>query len=479
MKTAIKIKTVLLMAATLAFPFALRAQDVSHVIETGTFSGIDVGGTVKVELTQGEGYFVEVTTNGQDIDKVEARVRNGVLQLTYTGSTRNAQVSARITTPEINLINLSGVAHLTGQNEINTEALKIRLSGASNANIVVNTPSIESSISGAGNLTLAGKAGHHRADLGGAAQLKAQQLLTQTTEIRASGASNARITVMELLYADASGTSRIGYDSEPASKQIKVSGVGNVTNLSAGGASSLSDTTRLSLGNREMLIIGEDQNIRVQTRRKKKFRNNWAGFEMGINGYLAPGFRINLQEEAEPIDLRYERSFVYNLNLFQQNFRLIDDNLGLVTGLGFTFNNYRFDNQTRIMQDRQGVFFVEDDENNIIRNKLNVDYFNVPLLLEFQTHGNKDASRFHMAGGVIMGARIATNARYVVDNNGKKRREKDYKDFHIHPFKLDITGRIGWGKINLFATYSLNSLFKEGKGPELYPFAVGLRLVSF
>jgi hypothetical protein len=49
----------------------------------------------------------------------------------------------------------------------------------------------------------------------------------------------------------------------------------------------------------------------------------------------------------------------------------------------------------------------------------------------------------------------------------------------METFKYDATAKIGWGVLNLNASYSLNTLFKKEKGPELYPFTVSLTLVNF
>jgi hypothetical protein len=38
--------------------------------------------------------------------------------------------------------------------------------------------------------------------------------------------------------------------------------------------------------------------------------------------------------------------------------------------------------------------------------------------------------------------------------------------------------RVGVGKIDLYASYALNGLFKKDEGPQLYPFTVGITLVS-
>jgi hypothetical protein len=56
---------------------------------------------------------------------------------------------------------------------------------------------------------------------------------------------------------------------------------------------------------------------------------------------------------------------------------------------------------------------------------------------------------------------------------------KNYDDYYMNPFKWDATARIGWRFINLFATYSVNTLFKKDKGPELYPWTLGITFVNF
>ncbi len=478
-----KITSAILLIVMLVLPGALKAQDVSHVRETGPFSKIDVGSIFKVELIQGENHFVEITADEDLLEKIETTVKNGVLSISLKGNNRNAKASVLVITPEISSISVSGAASLTGTGDIESPALTVNLSGATSATLSVFTSALETKVSGASDLTLSGETEHHSANISGAGQLKAKDLVTQTTNIKTSGASNAKINVQDHLTANASGTSHIGYDTDPVSKEIDVSGVASINEVSpefGPSSSASSDTTRMRVGNRDVTIVEDIDIERNETPRKRRsFRDNWAGFEMGVNGFMAPGYELNLPAESDPIAIRYEKSFVYNLNLFQQNINLIGNNVGLVTGVGFTFNNYRFDNQTRLVKGPEEIEFITDTENDIVRNKLFLSYVNVPLMLEFQTKGNREIDRFHIAGGVIAGGRIRTNTKYIYDDEGEKRKEREYKDYYIAPFKLDLTGRIGWGKVNIFATYSLNSLFAEGKGPELYPFSVGLRLVSF
>lgn len=104
---------------------------------------------------------------------------------------------------------------------------------------------------------------------------------------------------------------------------------------------------------------------------------------------------------------------------------------------------------------------------------------NVPLMLELQTRSHSEFSKFHLAAGVNLGVRLSSHTKQVYKLDGKKDKVKTHEDFYINPFRYDLQARMGWGKINFFASYSLNSLFRDGKGPEVYPFSIGLRILNF
>jgi hypothetical protein len=77
-----------------------------------------------------------------------------------------------------------------------------------------------------------------------------------------------------------------------------------------------------------------------------------------------------------------------------------------------------------------------------------------------------------------MGWRIGSHSKNVYDD-GNKEKEKNKDDFHMNPFKYQAIARIGWGVINLWGTYSLNTLFKDNEGPEVYPYSIGITLLSW
>ena len=113
---------------------------------------------------------------------------------------------------------------------------------------------------------------------------------------------------------------------------------------------------------------------------------------------------------------------------------------------------------------------VPIDPAGLKKTKLTVSYLTAPLILELKTPLRMGSSRLYLAGGVIGGLHIGSHTKYKYE----KDKEKYKSNYHINTFKYELTGRIGFGDFCIFANYSLSTLFKEGKGPELYPLMIGI-----
>jgi len=236
------------------------------------------------------------------------------------------------------------------------------------------------------------------------------------------------------------------------------------------------DTVKVKLGNNEV-VVNDEGDVKVKRDKKKnKFNGHWTGLELGLNGYLTPDMDFNYPSAYSGLEQNYVKSTNVNINLFEQNINLLHNKLGLVTGLGFTWNNYRFDaTDTRLEKDNgQLVVYSEQTPDvSYTKSKLVVNYLTVPLMLEYQTNPRSKVNSFHLGAGVVGGLRIGSHTKYMYDN-GTKQKDKTPGDFYLNPFKMDGIVKIGWGVINLYGTYSFSTLFCSGKGPELYPFSIGI-----
>ena len=80
---------------------------------------------------------------------------------------------------------------------------------------------------------------------------------------------------------------------------------------------------------------------------------------------------------------------------------------------------------------------------------------------------------------VVGGVKLEKKKKMVYTVNGDKQKDKVKDDFNMSVLRYGFTARIGYRNLKLFANYYPTSLFEKGKGPELYPFSVGLTLLSF
>lgn len=488
MKTkAIFKQSVLFLLFTALFPMLVAAQTQTSQRPTEPFTGVDATGLMTVYLTQGENYSVAVEADAEILDNIKTSVDNNLLVIRSGSNMRNpGKIFVYVSSPEISTIKGTGAVTYRGENLLEGSTLEISISGTSGLTQQVSVDNLISRISGASHVTLSGNATMHDISLSGAAVLRAGDLATQTTHAELSGASTAHIDVAEYLKANASGTSALTYPQKPVRQQVSTSGMARIGVSGEEGEERVydmeQDTVRVRVMGREIIISdgGTAPHVDIRTDSYRKFEGNWGGFELGINGYMNADRSLELNEENDYMDLQYEKSIAVNINMFQQSFNLISNNLGLVTGIGLGWNNYRFADDITIVPGPDSIEVKLPEEGNKYRkSKLTLLYLNLPLIMEFQTGSPGSRNQFHIAGGVIAGLRLRSHTKQVYTVDGKKNKDKNYDDFHLRPFRFDATARIGWGKVNLFATYALTSMFRDDKGPELYPFTVGIRILHW
>lgn len=272
---------------------------------------------------------------------------------------------------------------------------------------------------------------------------------------------------------------------------VKIGGQGAIT------IEENQDTTKIKLGNKGVTIIEDESGTSVdwsdldeekevdgddENGKKKsgKFKPHWAGFEVGINNYVNSDFSMSLAPENSFMDLNTGRSWYFNLNFLEHGFGLGTDKIGLVTGLGIDWSNYHFDQGNVIYKNAEGVierYDVPVENSSVQKAKLQSTYLNAPLLLEFQIPAGK--KRIHISGGVIGGVKIGSRTKMVYTVNGNKQKDKVKDDFNLNVLRYGFTARVGYRGLKVFANYYPTSLFESGKGPELYPFSLGLTLISF
>lgn len=242
-----------------------------------------------------------------------------------------------------------------------------------------------------------------------------------------------------------------------------------------------SDTSIVRIGKKDVKVIDHKSGTEIIWGKDKRHRHDperfdghWEGIEFGFNGFDKEDYSMYNPADKDFMSLNQGKSIEFNLNFYELNIGLAKNYVGLVSGMGFSFNNYRFDNDYTIAKGATRTEPVALDPNNLSKTKLAVSYLNVPVLLEFQIPVNHNEGRLFINGGIIGGVKIGSHTK--VKYGDKK--DKDRSGFNLNSFNYAATARIGYKDISLFAKYSLTPLFQTGKGPELTPFTIGISFLD-
>lgn len=511
------ISLTLLMVAGLILPTSAQLMNEETVKEnriTDSFNKIEADNYFNIILEQADESKVVIETRKDFQNSVKAKVVNGTLILTASSSPRVKVLNAYIWSPRIEEIILNGNTSLKSKGKIEQFELNLKTYGTSMISLDIEVEDLITESHGASEIILNGKAASHHAKLYGGSKLIASKLVTKNTTIETNSTSRAFVNTINKLDISSNENSKVEYRNKPNKVNRKNTGKvykeyslnideRNNARLNFGKFdvrySESRDSTYIRFG-RHSFVVDEYGNARYRRMYRDRFNANWAGLLIGINGYLTPQNDLDFAQDYDYLDLNLAKSIRFDINIFEQNIPITRDNrFGLATGLGFEIRSYHFEKNITLVADQPEIKGFYNDGIYVSKSKLAVTYVNIPFLLEYQTDSYSNRNSFHISAGMVFGLRVGSHTKIKFEEKNKeyllldpvtgdpvqlrespnRKRYKEFGAFHLNPFKADAMFTIGWGWVNLYATYSITTLFKEGQGPELYPFSIGISLLKW
>ncbi len=175
--------------------------------------------------------------------------------------------------------------------------------------------------------------------------------------------------------------------------------------------------------------------------------------------------------KPDNLDLQLSKSWEIGFNLFEGAIPLTRDrHWAITTGLGWGYTSFRQNN---------GFYFDESDgvsHNDILiggpvydYSRLRYNFFRLPVSLEWQKRINGRKPLFVSAGAEVE-VRYAVRSKVNIDD----KTTTVARDLNTHPVGINFLAQAGYSNIGFYARYSTYSLFEKNKGPEMYPFAMGI-----
>ena len=164
-----------------------------------------------------------------------------------------------------------------------------------------------------------------------------------------------------------------------------------------------------------------------------------------------------------------------------------DPRFSVAFGPGLGTDNIFFEKThiTNINHGKPLEFRNVADTNHFDKYKLVHAFLELPLELRFASNPENSNKSFKVAVGVKVGTQISshTKGKRWVDKNGNlisgfddKYVQKNKDKFFFNGNRLVGTFRIGYGNLTAFGTYQIGSLIKEGLGPQVKPYTIGLTI---
>jgi hypothetical protein len=214
----------------------VRAQaqpaPVGRVYAPGPFERIEVDGTARIRITQGERDQVFVAGDDAAQQGVEVDVVNGHLRIRTAGGWkfwREDRPAIEVQVRQLSHVMLSGAGELQAPGPIRGDQLVIGISGSGSVRFdELAVRQLQFDISGAGDGQLAGRVEQLGLNVSGRGKLVADQLRAARARVAISGVANAELWVTDDLQLAISGAGKIDFWGHPVVRR-SVSGMGNVT----------------------------------------------------------------------------------------------------------------------------------------------------------------------------------------------------------------------------------------------------------
>jgi hypothetical protein len=156
--------------------------------------------------------------------------------------------------------------------------------------------------------------------------------------------------------------------------------------------------------------------------------------------------------------------------------------VGVGAGIG-TSNMYFKDTYIDIAGKNANRLSFQDvsDTTHFKKYKLMTTYLEAPVELRYTLDPAHPKKSFKAALGAKIGTMIGAttkgkNFQNSAGNTINSYTQKEKTKRYFNSTRLAVTGRVGFGVLSLFATYQVNAFIKEGFGPDVRPYSIGLTL---
>jgi len=195
--------------------------------------------------------------------------------------------------------------------------------------------------------------------------------------------------------------------------------------------------------------------------------------QLGVTNWAGKPDSINTKGLSRSFNMYFMFDFPFRTN----------PHLSLAIGAGVGTDNIYFDKMYVGIKDITPALQFKNvaDTSHFKKYKLTTAYLEAPIEFRYSSNPLTPNSSYKFALGVKIGTILNAHVKGKTweDKNGNTLLDYTQKETGRHFFnsyRFLATARFGRGPFNIFGSYQLNKLLKEGAGPDVRPFTIGFTL---
>jgi len=227
-----------------------------------------------------------------------------------------------------------------------------------------------------------------------------------------------------------------------------------------------------------LLFAQDSTQVQIQVPKKKSSidlsnrANDHFLIQLGYAGWAGKPDTLNIGGLSKSFNVYFMFDFPFKTN----------PHLSMAFGPGISTDHILFKKTLVGIKDLTPTFrFIDQsDTNHFKKTKLATAYLEAPI--EFRYSGDPATGKgIKIAVGVKVGALINAHTRNAKWENKSGSVLNDYtmkeasKHF-LNKNRLVATARFGYGHFSIYGSYQLTALMREGLGPNVKPYSIGLTL---
>ncbi len=196
--------------------------------------------------------------------------------------------------------------------------------------------------------------------------------------------------------------------------------------------------------------------------------------QAGMAGWAQQPDSINTKGLSRAFNIYFMFDFPFRTN----------PKMSVAVGAGLSTSNIYFDKTTIDIAGRTNSelrFRDVSDTSHFKKYKLLTTYLEAPVELRYTANPDQPNKSFKVAIGGKIGTLLSagTKGKNLLNSSGQNinaftQKEKSKRFFN--GTRISATARVGYGVFSIFGAYQINSFIKEGFGPDVKPYMIGLTI---